>query len=683
MLEDRLSKLNILLHGCDYNPEQWLDYPEVLRQDIEYMKKAHCNVMSVGIFSWAFLEPEEGVYSFEYFDEIIKNLTENGIKIILATPSGAKPRWLAQKYPETLRVGKNNVRDIYGFRHNHCYTSLIYRQKITKLDSLLARRYASNENVILWHISNELGGECHCELCQEAFRAWLRKKYNNSLDELNHTWWTGFWSHRVTEWQQIHSPTENGEPDVVLSGLYLDWKEFVTYQTTDFMNEEIKAVKAVNKNIPVTTNFMGPYQQLDYHYMKDFVDVISWDSYPEWHSERGNVLEAYSIAFAHDLHRSLKHKPFLLMESTPSITNWLSFNKLKRPMMHKLSSVQAIAHGSDSVQYFQWRKGRGGSEKFHGAVIDHNGKAEGRVFNDVREVGILLERLGGIAGSETKSDVAVVYEFKNRWAIENAQGFCNIDKKYKRTCINHYREFWKRGINVDVIGIDNDLSRYKILVLPMLYSISEKMINKIEEFVASGGTAVATYMTGYVDESDLCCMGGFPNGRLKEVFGITADEIDTLYENEVNFVVMDGKRYKAVDYCEIVTPTTAEALGSYATDFYAGGAAVTENRYKKGKAYYIAFRDTGEFLNDLYERIIDEKRIEYFDLPEGVTIHTRQNKKEEYVFVENYAEEAKVIKLCGVYTEVDTGRTYSDPEVALGKYDVKIYKKDRNVTVQV
>lgn len=433
---------------------------------------------------------------------------------------------------------------------------------------MLAERYSGHENVILWHISNELGGECHCELCQAAFREYLKKKYDNDLKKLNHAWWSGFWSHTVTDWEQIHSPSNIGEPDNVMHGLYMDWRDFVTYQTTDFMKAEIDAVKSVNPDIPVTTNFMGPYQPLNYHYMKNYVDVISWDSYPIWHSKRGDIFEAYTIAFAHDLHRSLKNKPFLLMESTPSLTNWMPYNKLKRPNMHRLSSLQAVAHGSDSVQYFQWRKGRGGSEKFHGAVIDHNGKAEGRVFDDVKNLGIELEALKEIAGTEVKAEAAVVYEYRNRWAIDNAMGFCNADKKYKRTCINHYKEFWKRGINTDVIGLDADLSKYKILVLPMLYSVTEEQIDKIEQFAAKGGTVIGTYMTGYADGDDLCYLGGFPGGKLKDVFGLTADEIDTLYPADKNSVCMQGKKYTAIDYCELITPTTAAVTGVYDGDFY-------------------------------------------------------------------------------------------------------------------
>lgn len=658
----------IFLHGADYNPEQWLDYPEILKQDIEYMKKAHCNVMSIGIFSWGFLEPEEGKYNFEYFDKIVNDLTENGIKIILATPSGAMPRWLAEKYPEALRVDKNNTRHIYGFRHNHCYTSPVYRSKITKLNKMLAERYS--DKIIMWHISNEYGGECHCELCQSAFRNYLKRKYDNDLKKLNHSWWTGFWSHTVTDWEQIHSPVNIGEPDEIMTGLYMDWREFVTYQTTDFMKAEIDSVKSVNNSIPVTTNFMGPYQNLDYHYMKDYVDVISWDSYPTWHSDRGDTFEAYSIAFAHDLHRCLKNKPFLLMESTPSLTNWLPYNKLKRPGMHRLSSMQAIAHGSDSVQYFQWRKGRGGSEKFHGAVIDHNGKAEGRVFNDVKELGIGLEKISEIAGTETKSEVAVVYEFRNRWAIDNSSGFNNDDKKYKRTCINHYLQFWKRGINVDVIGINSDLSKYKIVVLPMLYSLSEAQIQNIEKFVSDGGTVVATYMTGYANETDLCYIGGFPGGKLKDVFGLTADEIDTLYETDCNSVRINNKSCKAIDYCELITPVTADVTGVYEKDFYKGQPAVLKNIYNKGTAYYIACRDEGELLDEVYSGILKEENIKCYELPFGVSVHTRDN----YFFFENYTEKEQCVILDGRFSDVENNVEY-EKNIVLGGYEIKILKK--------
>lgn len=654
------------LHGADYNPDQWLSYPEVLAQDPEMMAEAHCNCMSVGIFAWAMLEPKEGEYHFEELDRIIENLASKGIKTILATPSAARPRWMAEKYPEVRRVNKAGVREEYNSRHNHCYTSPVYREKTAAIDRLLAQRYGRNPNVILWHISNELGGECHCELCQAAFRDWLKKKYNHDLKALNHAWWSDFWSHTVTDWEQIHSPKPHGEPDEIMTGLYLDWRNFVTYQTTDFMKMEVEALREGGSDIPVTTNMMWTPQQINYHYLKDFIDVISWDAYPSWH-EPDQIRCAVDAAFNHSYFRSLKHKPFLLMESTPSNTNWQAISKLKRPGMHRLASLQAVAHGSDSVQYFQWRKGRGGSEKFHGAVIDHNGKASGRVFEDVKQVGISLEKLDEICGTKTDAKVAIIYDHKNSWALSNASGFVNADKQYVKTCLQHYKSFWKRGVDVEVIETGEDLSRYSLVVIPMLYSMDQAQIDRIERYVAQGGTAVATYATGYVNETDLCYLGGFPGNQLKDVFGLTADEIDTLYPTDRNTALWDGETYDVVDYCELITPTTAEALGFYGEDFYKGMPALLKNSYKAGEAYYIGCRDTGALTDKLYAMLLQELNIKTYDLPEGVTVSSR----EKYLFVQNFNDYAVTVNLSGNYRNLESGEIYTGT-IALDPLDIAV-----------
>ena len=657
------------LHGADYNPDQWLAYPEVLEQDPELMAQAHCNCMSVGIFSWALLEPVEGEYHFEQLDSFIENLGKKGVKTILATPSAARPRWMAEKYEEVRRVDRSGVREQYNTRHNHCYTSPVYRQKTAAIDRALAQRYGNNPNVILWHISNEFGGECHCDLCQNAFREWLKKKYDHDLDKLNHAWWSSFWSHQVTDWEQIHSPRDHGEPDIIMTGLYLDWRNFVTYQTTDFMKMEIDTVKSVCPNIPVTTNMMWTPQPIDYHYLAEHIDVVSWDAYPTWH-EPDQIRCAVDTAFNHNYFRSLKHKPFLLMESTPSNTNWQAVSKLKRPGMHRLASLQAIAHGSDSVQYFQWRKGRGGSEKFHGAVIDHNGKGAGRVFEDVKQVGMSLEKLDQICGTKTNARVAILYDHKNSWALSNASGFINADKKYVPTCLQHYKSFWKRGVDVDVISTGADLTGYDLVVLPMLYSLDQGQIDRIESYVAGGGTVVATYATGYVNETDLCYLGGFPGNQLKDVFGLTADEIDSLYETDKNAVQWDGNTYDVVDYCELITPTTAEILGTYREDFYQGMPAVLKNRYKKGTAYYIACRDTGALSDQLYAQLLKDLEIQIYDLPEGVTVTSR----EQYLFVQNFNAHAVTVPMNGTYRNVENGQLYQD-NIPLNPYDVAVLTK--------
>ena len=270
------DKCRHILHGGDYNPDQWIETPGIWDEDMRLMKLSGCNAMSVGIFAWSALEPEEGRYGFGWLDTIMDKLAQNGVYAILATPSGARPAWMSQKYPEVLRVSPARTRNLHGQRHNHCYTSPVYRQKTEAINRMLASRYKDHPALIAWHISNEYGGECHCELCREAFRNWLKKKYDNSLDNLNRAWWTGFWSHRYTDWSQLEPPSPIGETSV--HGLNLDWKRFVTYQTIDFFKNEIKPLRELTPDIPVTTNFMGTYTGLDYWKFALEVDIVSWDT---------------------------------------------------------------------------------------------------------------------------------------------------------------------------------------------------------------------------------------------------------------------------------------------------------------------------------------------------------------------------------------------------------------------
>ncbi|MFW5686429.1 MAG: beta-galactosidase, partial [Spirochaetota bacterium] len=525
-----------LLHGGDYNPDQWLHDTNVLREDVRLMQKARVNVVSLGIFAWVALEPDEGRFTFGWLDETIERLHHAGIDVFLATPTGARPAWMSAKYPEVLRVGPDRVRNLHGKRHNHCYTSPVYRERTRIINQELARRYGGHEAIRLWHLSNEYGGECHCPLCQDAFRAWLQERNSGDLDRLNHSWWTAFWSHTYTDWAQVESPAPHGES--LVHGQVLDWKRFVTHQTRDFMRHEMASIREITEEIPFTTNLMGFYEVLDYFKLAEDIDVVSWDSYPRWHAPAGadgiepsswaevptelrDARIAAQVGTTHDLMRGCKRgRPWLLMESTPSMTNWMPVAKRKRPGAHLASSMLAVARGSDSVQYFQWRKSRGSSEKFHGAVVDHAGDEHTRVFRDVTDVGEALESLAEIAGTTYPAEVAVVFDWENRWAINDAQGPRNDGRKgYETTVERHAHAFARLGVNVDLVDSEQSFDGYKLLVAPMLSMIKPGVAERIDAFVRAGGVFVTTYWSGIVNESDLCFLGGFP-GPLAETLGI-------------------------------------------------------------------------------------------------------------------------------------------------------------------
>ena len=666
-----------MLHGGDYNPEQWLDQPEVLEEDIRLFRKAHINCVSLGIFSWAKLEPEEGVYDFGWLDEIIDRLYANGIYTVLATPSGARPQWLAQKYAEVLRVRPDGLRNFYGHRQNHCYTSPLYREKVTQIDTRLAEHYANHPAVILWHISNEFGGECHCELCQAAFREWVQKKYG-TLDKLNHAWWANFWSHTYTDWSQVHSPSPVGETSV--HGLDLDWRRFVTHQTIDFMKTEIAAVKAVNPDIPVTTNMMTMYTyELNYFAFRDALDVISWDNYPEWHNPyMGNEEVAKDCAMTHDMMRSLQKKPFLLMECTPNATNWQGVSKLKKPGMHQLSVIEAVAHGADSGQYFQLRQSRGSCEKFHSAVISNTGTENTRTFREVTDIGAVLEQLSDrVYGSGTPAETAILFDTENKWALDKCQGPRNIGLDYFGNIRRNYSYFWKNGINVDIIDSTFDLSGYKLVIAPMLYLFRDGIQEKLRRFVRNGGTLVTTCFTGVVNDTDLSFLGEATEDKLSDVLGLWVEEVDSLYDCESNRTTWNGKSYSLKELCEICHPTTCETLAVYETDFYAGKPVLTKNQFGKGMAYHVSASADTDFFHALYAKLAAACDLTYAirtAVPDGVSLTWRQSDTEKLIFVQNFGDSAAAVQLDQPYENVLSGETVSG-SLNIEKYGFAVLAK--------
>ncbi len=634
-----------IIHGGDYNPDQWINTPEIWDEDMRLMNLAHVNSATVGIFSWSMLEPEEGVYNFEWLDKILDKLHENGKDVILATPSGARPAWLAQKYPEVLRVEETGVRNEYGVRHNHCLTSPVYREKVRNINRKLAERYKDHPAVKMWHISNEYCGECHCELCQEAFRDWLKNYYHNSLDELNFKWWNGFWSHQVTDWSQINSPKFRGENHV--SAMKLCWNRFVSDSHISFYENEIAPLREITPDIPITTNFMRMYDGIDYQKMAKKLDLVSWDNYPAW-DKGNNQSEALESAFVHDAFRSMKNgQPFFMMESTPSQVNWHDVNKIPKSGMQELSSIQAVAHGADSVQYFQWRKSRGGHEKYHGAVVDHCGHENTRVFRDISRLGNNLEKLSDVVGGYSESKVAIIYDWENGWATKHFHGFNNINRSYLEECKKWYAPFMKKGVSVDIISMEDDFSKYDLVIAPFLYMLKDGTDKRIEEYVEKGGNFVAVYLLGLVDKDDLCFLGGFPANNLKKVFGIWNEETDALPEGMKNSVSYNGKKYDVVYMCDIIHANEAETLGEYEKDFYAGCPAVTVNSYGKGKAYYVAFRNDEDFAEDFLSQfdIAPDADIE---LSKGVYLR----KRGDLVFVMNFSDEERTVVLDKEYTDV-------------------------------
>ena len=669
-------KYGHFLHGGDYNPEQWLDRPDILKTDIEYFKKAHINTVSMGMFSWSMLEPEEGKYNFDWLGQVIDNLYKEGISTILSTPSGARPKWLADKYPEVLRVDGNRVRNLFGARHNHCYTSPVYREKLHSINKELSLRFGKHPGVILWHISNEYGGECHCPLCQAKFQEWLKEKYG-TIDNLNDCWCTTFWSHRYNSFDQIESPSPRGE--LALQALNLDWKRFITDRTVDFLKAEVEGIRDGGSDLPVTANLMYDYDGLDYKKFKDVLDIVSWDNYPGWHKKE-EWATAVDCGMQHDLMRSIKKEPFLLMESCPSATSWKPVNKLKKPGMHLASSLQAVAQGSDSVLYFQMRQSRGASEKFHGAVIDHYGGCDTRVFKEVTEVGAALEQIRETVGSQMHSEVAVLYDRENNWALQDAWCVRNEDMHYQECVLKHYQALREQGLNVDILSMEHELDDYKVLAVPMAYMFKDGYEKKIRQFAENGGTVVLTYWSGIVDGTDKCVLGGTPYG-LVDAAGVRSEEMDALFDWEENHVIPETgnhlgitEEYTCKNLCDLVRVSDAEILMRYGSDFYQGYGALTHKAFGKGHVYYVCADMELDFYRDFYGRAVKEAGVRSVlsYVPEGVSVTVRENETMQYLFIQNFGRHETAVPVSS-----DWKVLYGSEEETPKPLETRILKREK------
>lgn len=668
-----------LLHGGDYNPEQWLDRPDILKEDIRMMKKAGVNVATLGVFSWSVLEPQEGDYHLEWLKDIMDRLYENGIRTILATPSGAKPAWLDEKYPEALRTDERGQRRHHGVRHNHCMTSPDFRRKVREINVRLAEHFGKHPGLILWHISNELGGACYCPLCRKKFQEYLSDKFHGDIEALNQAWWTTFWSHRYQRFDQIEPPFANGENSIM--GLNLEWKRFTTWNMTDYMKSEIEVFRSLTPQIPVTTNFMKLYPGLDYRRMAKELDVISWDSYPRYHNDYESLYDTcIENAFDHSVMRGMcKDRPFLLMESVPGAVNWHEFNKQKRPGMHKLAAVQAIACGSDSVQYFQWRKSRGSFEQYHGAVVDHLGRDDTRIFREVEQTGQLLKKLQPVTKSIVRAQAAILFDWDNRWAIDDMKGLSQQKKQYEKTCLSFYRILARLGVEADIISRRDDMGGYGAVFAPMMYMTEEDTAERLRAYVRGGGQLFATYLAGYVDQNTLCYLGGFPGAGLKELFGVYSEEVDTLYPSDRNGIrFADGSIGEVRDFAEVLRVQDAEILGTYTDDYYAGGAAVTRKKCRNngGAAWYTGARLDDKAMEKLIARALTEAGIPVSEIPQEVEYHCRENGEYRYHFWLNYGKER--VKIPQASGEGVLAGTCPGQENFVEPMDARIFREKKN-----
>jgi beta-galactosidase len=590
--EQLTGRLGGLAFGGDYNPEQWDE--ATWQQDDLLMRRAGVNLVTVGVFSWALLEPEEGCYSFEWLDAQLDRLHTNGVAVDLATPTASPPPWFTLAHPDAMPVTPEGTGLVHGSRDTYCLAAPAYREASRRIAEALAERYGDHPAVALWHVHNEYATVCFCDHTAAGFRRWLQQRHG-TLDALNSAWGTAFWSQHYNRWEEILPPRATqwrSNPAQVL-----DFKRYWSDEALAAYREQRDAIRA-RTDRPVTTNLMLPgYQNLDLWAFGREVDVVGIDHYPN----APGVEAAADTAFGADRARSLGGgKPWLLIEQGASTVYTPDRTLPKEPGEMLRHSLQHLAHGSDGILFFQWRQSRAGAEIWHSALVPHAGP-DSRIFREAVDTGAAVGRLREIAGSRVAPDVAVLHDSDSWWGLDS-QGLPSSELDYLHTLRRAHRTLWEAGVTVDFAHPEQDLTSYRVVVAPAVYLLSTRAAENLREYVSRGGTLVVQYFSGAVDEKQQAHLGGYPAVPLREALGIRVHEYRPLAAGAA-LRLSDGTSGSV--WSEYLDTHGAETMAAYPD----GRPAVTRHRFGTGTGWYLSTSLDSPGYTALLRQVLDEARV--------------------------------------------------------------------------
>ncbi len=669
-----MSTLNLpgIAYGGDYNPEQWPE--EVWAEDVRLMREAGVTMVSVGIFSWALLEPSEGVYDFSLLDRILDLLHENGIAADLATPTAAPPAWFFRAHPEALPVDRDGRQLSYGSRQTFCPSSPAYREAALRIAGELAARYAGHPAVVMWHVHNEYGchnAECYCDTSAQAFRGWLRARYEN-LDALNDAWGTTFWSQRYYDWDEIIPPRATGA--VPNPAHQLDWRRFCSEELLSLYKAEREVLREAAPGTPATTNFMVMYafDALDYWRWAPELDIVSNDHYLRSTDPESEI----DIALSGDLVRSLAGgRPWLLMEHSTGAVNWQPVNRAKTAGELRRNALAHVAHGADGIAYFQWRAAKAGAEQWHSAMLPHAG-TDSQIWRDVVALGADLKALAEVRGSTGTASVAVVWDWNARWALE-LPSQPSEQVRYLDLVRSWYEPLWRSGVAVDFVRPDADLSSYRLVLAPNLYLVDDEGAANLTRFAEGGGTLAVGFHSGAVDENCHVRLGGYP-GAFRDVLGVRTDELFPLLPGES--VSLSGGGTASL-WSERVHLAGAEAITSYTEGPLTGIPAVTRHGCGTGTAWYLATLPDPSTLAALLDRIRAEAGVAPVRVtPEGVEAVLRRGPEADYLFLINHGDRGAEVDVAPDATELLAGEPVDGGRVTVAPGDVRVVREPRSTT---
>ncbi len=628
-----------LLFGGDYNPEQWDE--EVWAEDIALMREAGVTTVTLGVFSWAFLEVDDDVWDWEWFDRIIALLSHAGIGIDLATPTAAPPNWLHRAHPEIIPVDRRGIRFHAGGRLGWCASNPVWHEYSTRIARRLGERYAQHPSVTMWHVSNELGGGnrlCYCDASAGAFRVWCRSRYG-TIDTLNRAWGTAFWGLRYRSFDDVAPPlaSESGtNPSVLLA-----YDRFASDELLAQFRREKDALRGAGATQPITTNLMLTIggSVADYAAWTDNLDLIAIDHYTRAADPRRELDLSFVASRARGLDRS---QPWLLMEHAASAVNWQPRNTPKAPGEMTRNSLAHIAHGSDGALFFQWRASASGVEQYHSGMVPHAG-TQTRQWREVVALGGIVARLHEVAGSlVAPTRTAIVADIPAKWAWEEAEPPSH-DHVIEAEGLRWHAALSARGLSPDVVPLSADLASYDLLAIPGLYAVTDADAARIADAAARGATVVIGPLSGIVDGENRVRLGGYP-GAFRELLGVFGEEFHPLQAGD-SLRLSSGSVVS--EWAERLRAEDAQVVDGYRDGPLAGLPAVTRRAVGDGAAWYVSAH-LAEGFDALVDAVVAAAAVTAsVPVVEGVEAVRRVGDAASWLFLLNHTESAVVVPAHG------------------------------------
>ncbi|WP_045742318.1 beta-galactosidase [Actinoplanes rectilineatus] len=636
----------MLFFGGDYNPEQWPE--KVWDDDVALMRQAGITMVSLGIFAWSHLEPREGEYEFGWLDRIMDRLHDGGIRVALATPTASPPPWFTLAHPSALPVNADGVRLTHGSRDTYCASAPAYRAAARRIAAALGERYAGHPALAMWHVHNEYGTDCRCDLTAEAFRTWLRDRHGD-LDVLNEAWTTAFWSQRYSDWSQIMPP--RATQYLPNPAQVLDFRRFLSDELLGAFTEQRDVLRSFTPDIPVTTNFVqGGWVSVDHARWAAEVDLVAVDHYPD---SAGPGAEE-ETAFAGDLARGWGGGSWLLMETAPNLIYTPGRMHAKEPGRLTRHSLGYVARGSRGAMYFQWRQPRGGAELFHSALVPHAG-ADSPVFREAVGLGRALKNLATTAGAAPPAArIAVAWDAPSWWALQGA-GLPAADIDYLAAVRQAHRALFraKRQTGFVFPGLESfpeSLGAYSMIVLPHLYLVSDRAAAALGDWVAAGGHLVVGYLSGIADPAGRIRLGGYP-GAFRDLLGVRAVEWHP-QPPETTLLLDDGT--VAGRWAERVETAGAATVALYTSGVLAGAPAITRREVGAGVAWYLSTGLDDDSLERLLGTVASEAGVG--PVLEGLPRDVEAVRRDDLLYLFNHGPVAASLPLPGPAVDAVTGR---------------------------